>query len=146
MPIEALDHYNICTADLDRARRFYAEVVGLRDGERPPFGRPGAWMYLGDHAILHISTARVPDSSKHDAYDHVAFRASGLAATRAMLERLGIRNQSFAVPDRNQVQVFFRDPDGAEIELIFSGEEAAADIAAGVAVDATSGRDTSAKA
>jgi catechol 2,3-dioxygenase-like lactoylglutathione lyase family enzyme len=143
MPIQALDHYNICTADLERARRFYAEVVGLRDGDRPPFGRPGAWMYLGDHAILHISTSRVPDSSKRDAYDHVAFRASGLADTRATLDRLGIRHQSFAVPDRNMVQVFFRDPDGAEIELIFSGAEAAADISGGVAVDATSGRDTS---
>jgi catechol 2,3-dioxygenase-like lactoylglutathione lyase family enzyme len=142
MAIEALDHYNLCTADLDRARRFYADVLGLRDGERPPFGRPGAWMYLGEHPILHISTARVPDSSKRDAYDHVAFRASGLAATRATLDRLGIRNQSFAVPDRNQVQVFLRDPDGAEIELIFSGDEAAAEIAGGVAVDATSGRDT----
>ena len=120
MAIEALDHYNLCTADLDRARRFYADVLGLRDGERPPFGRPGAWMYLGEHPILHISTA----------------------ATRATLDRLGIRNQSFAVPDRNQVQVFLRDPDGAEIELIFSGDEAAAEIAGGVAVDATSGRDT----
>ena len=40
------------------------------------------------------------------------------------------------------VQVFFPDPDGAEIELIFYGDEAAADIAAGVGVDATAGRDT----
>lgn len=95
MPIEALDHYNICTADLDRARRFYSDAIGLRDGERPPFGRPG------------------------------------------------IHHQSFVVPDRNLVQVFFRDPDGAEIELIFSSGEAAAEIAAGrVAIDATGGRDT----
>jgi hypothetical protein len=100
-------------------------------------------MYLGGQAILHISTSRVPDSSKHDAFDHVAFRASGLAETRQTLDRMGIRHQSFVVPDRNQVQVFFRDPDGAEIELIFSGEEAATEIAAGsIAVDATSGRDT----
>jgi catechol 2,3-dioxygenase-like lactoylglutathione lyase family enzyme len=143
MPIEALDHYNICTSDLDRARRFYSDVVGLRDGERPPFGRPGAWMYLGTQAILHISTSRVPESSKRDAFDHVAFRASGLSATREKLDRLGIRHQSFEVPDRNLVQVFFRDPDGAEIELIFSGDEAAAEIAAGgIAADATLGRDT----
>jgi catechol 2,3-dioxygenase-like lactoylglutathione lyase family enzyme len=143
MPIEALDHYNICTADLERARRFYADVIGLRDGERPPFGRPGAWMYLGNQAILHISTARTPETHKSDAYDHVAFRASGLAATRATLDRLGIHHQSFVVPDRELVQVFFRDPDGAEIELVFSGAEAAAEIAAGTAaVDATLGRNT----
>jgi catechol 2,3-dioxygenase-like lactoylglutathione lyase family enzyme len=137
MPIEALDHYNLCTGDLERSRRFYAEVVGLRDGERPPFGRPGAWMYLGNHALLHISTSRVPDSAKHDAYDHVAFRASGLAATRARLQQLGIDAQQFVVPDRGLVQLFFRDPDGAEIELIFSGPEAAEAIAAGATGDAT---------
>jgi catechol 2,3-dioxygenase-like lactoylglutathione lyase family enzyme len=143
MPIDALDHYNVCTSDLERARRFYREVMGLRDGERPPFGRPGAWMYLGEQPILHLSTARVPDPTKREAFDHVAFRARGLADIRATLDRIGVRHQSFTVPDRNLVQVFFRDPDGAEIELIFSGEEAAAEIAAGnIATDATRGRDT----
>jgi len=142
MAIQGLDHYNICTADLERARRFYADVVGLRDGERPPFGRPGAWMYLGAQAILHISTSRVPAGSKSDAYDHVAFRASGLDATTAQLDQFGIRYQSFTVPDRALVQIFFRDPDGAEIELIFSGDEARAAIAAGVSGDATISRQT----
>ncbi|MBC7780149.1 MAG: VOC family protein [Proteobacteria bacterium] len=140
MPIVALDHYNICTADLAVARRFYTEVVGLHDGERPPFGRPGAWMYVGTQAILHISTARIPGTAKSDAFDHVAFRAEGLAQTRARLDDHGIRYQSFAVPDRELVQVFFRDPDGAEIELIFSGTEAAAAIAEGVTSDATLNR------
>ena len=42
MKISGLDHYNIATADLAKARKFYSEVVGFRDGERPPFGKPGA--------------------------------------------------------------------------------------------------------
>jgi len=142
MPIDALDHYNLCTADLERSRRFYAEVVGLRDGERPPFARPGAWMYLGGHPILHLSTSRTPSAVKADAYDHVAFRASDLAAMRERLSAANIRYQEFSVPDRELVQIFFRDPDGAEIELLFSGDEARAAIAAGMRADATVGRST----
>ena len=142
MPIEALDHYNICTSDLDRARRFYSDVVGLRDGERPPFGRPGAWMYLGEQAVVHISTSRTPASRKSDAFDHVAFRAQGLDETRARLRAHGVHFQEFAVPENDLHQVFFRDPDGTEIELIFSGDEARAAAAAGAAVDGTIGRNT----
>ena len=41
MTVLAFEHLNIATAGLDRARRFYAGVVGLRDGPRPPFSRPG---------------------------------------------------------------------------------------------------------
>jgi catechol 2,3-dioxygenase-like lactoylglutathione lyase family enzyme len=142
MPISALDHYNVVTSNLEVTRRFYSEVVGLRDGERPPFGRAGAWMYLGDHPILHISTGRAPTSRKSDAYDHVAFRAYDLEGTRTLLREKGIYFQEFGVPDRDLHQVFFRDPDGAEIELIFSGAEASAAAQAGATVDASMGRNT----
>jgi catechol 2,3-dioxygenase-like lactoylglutathione lyase family enzyme len=142
MPISALDHYNVVTSDLEITRRFYREVVGLHDGERPPFGRAGAWMYLDGHPILHISTGRAPTSRKSDAYDHVAFRAYDLKGTRALLREKGVHFQEFGVPDRNMHQVFFRDPDGAEIELIFSGAEARTAAEAGAAVDASMGRNT----
>ena len=142
MTVVAFEHLNITTADLDRARRFYAEVVGLRDGPRPPFSRQGAWMYLGEQAVVHISTGRAPVSRKSDAFDHVAFRAAGLEETRARLKLHDIYFEEFGVPQHNQHQVFFRDPDGTEIELIFGGEEARAAAAAGAAVDATRGRKT----
>jgi len=142
MPVSALDHYNVVTSDLEATRRFYREVVGLRDGERPPFGRAGAWMYLDGHPILHISTGRAPTSRQSDAYDHVAFRAHDLEGTRTLLREKNVHFQEFAVPDRNMHQVFFRDPDGAEIELIFTGAEARAAAEAGAAVDASMGRNT----
>jgi catechol 2,3-dioxygenase-like lactoylglutathione lyase family enzyme len=141
MRISGLDHYNIATADLDRARRFYTEVVGFRDGDRPPFGKPGAWMYLGDHALLHIGTTRMPATrGKSDSFDHVAFRAAGLDEIRARLREQKIYFEEFSVPARNLHQVFFRDPDGNEIELLFGGEEAAAAAAAGAKVDSSLGR------
>lgn len=142
MTITGFDHYNVNCTDLDRARRFYSQVVGLRDGERPPFASPGAWMYLGNQAVVHISTMRPPTTRKSDAYDHVAFRADGLEEFRARLRAHGVYFEEYAVPDRNLHQVFFRDPDGAEVEIVFTGEEARAAAAAGVKLDASRGRNT----
>ncbi len=36
MPIGFIGHVNIRCEDLEASRRFYVEVLGLRDGERPP--------------------------------------------------------------------------------------------------------------
>jgi catechol 2,3-dioxygenase-like lactoylglutathione lyase family enzyme len=141
MKITGLDHYNIATADLEKARSFYTKVVGFRDGERPPFGKPGAWMYMGDHAILHIGTVRVPKTKgKSDSYDHVAFRVSDIDEVRARLKQHNIYAEEFAVPARNMHQIFFRDPDGNEIELLFFGADAEKAKAEGARVDSTIGR------
>lgn len=142
MRIIAFEHINISTGDLLRARRFYADVPGLRDGPRPPFSRPGAWMYLGEQPVVHISTRRAPSTRSSDAFDHVAFRTEGLEKARAALRAKDIYFEEFGVPQNDQHQLFFRDPDGTEIELIFSGDEARAAAAAGAAVDATKGRNT----
>jgi catechol 2,3-dioxygenase-like lactoylglutathione lyase family enzyme len=142
MAISGFNHFNIATGDLERSRRFYSEVLGLRDGERPPFSRPGAWMYIGDQPVLHISTGRVARTQRSDAFDHVAFTATDLEGTRNTLRRHGIYFEEYAVPDRELHQIFFRDPDGVEIELQFSGADARAAIAGGVAVDSSRGRGT----
>ena len=140
MGIVGFAHGNVNATDLERTRRFYADVLNLRDGERPPFSRPGAWMYLGDQPIVHISTARKPETRSSDAFDHVAFRAEGLEQVRARLRERDIRFEEFGVPENDLHQIFFRDPDGTQIELIFAGAEAKAAAAAGAAVDATKGR------
>jgi catechol 2,3-dioxygenase-like lactoylglutathione lyase family enzyme len=142
MAISGFNHFNIATADLERARRFYSEVLGLRDGERPPFSQPGAWMYLGDQPILHISTGRAAKTQRSDAFDHVAFTASDIEGVRATLRKHGIYFEEYAVPDRELHQVFFRDPDGVEIELQFGGADARLAKARGVAVDSSRGRNT----
>ncbi len=142
MAISGFNHYNIATGDLDRARRFYGEVLGLKDGDRPPFSRPGAWMYIGDQPVLHISTGRVAKTQRSDAFDHVAFTAHDIEGTRSNLHKHGIYFEEYAVPDRELHQIFFRDPDGVEIELQFAGADARAAIAGGVAVDSSRGRKT----
>ena len=54
MAIKGLDHITVNVAELDASRRFYVDVLGLREGERPPFDSPGAWLYAGDRPIVHL--------------------------------------------------------------------------------------------
>ncbi|MCC6533731.1 MAG: VOC family protein [Burkholderiales bacterium] len=142
MPISAINHYNVMVSDLERSVEFYAEVLGLDPGDRPPFSTHGAWLYLGEQPILHLSTSRKATSQKSDAFDHIAFTASDVAAFRAKLAQRGVKFDEFAVPDRELHQLFFRDPDGVEIELQFAGEDARAARAAGAKVDSSRGRNT----
>ena len=82
--IDGLDHMTIVTADLAASRRFYAEVLGLVDGERPPFDVPGAWLYQGDRPIVHLVGRESGDAGGSTGpFDHLAFRASDLAGTVA---------------------------------------------------------------
>ena len=143
MPIMEFAHFNVSTSNLERTRKFYAEILGLKDGYRPPFSRPGAWMYLNDQPIVHISTARSPqpDVKKTDAFDHIALWTKDLNYFRKILTENNIKFVEFAVPENDQYQVFFNDPEGTEIELIFKGEEAReASQTSGAKVDASGGR------
>ena len=54
MNVTQLNHTAIPVADLERSRRFYQQVLGLRPIPRPPFDFPGAWFALGDGPELHL--------------------------------------------------------------------------------------------
>ena len=54
MTIQLLDHVNICTRDLDACMKFYSDILGFENGPRPELGVPGAWMYCGEQAVIHI--------------------------------------------------------------------------------------------
>lgn len=58
MTIQGLNHFTVLTEDLEATRRFYAEVLGLTEGERPPFGFPGAWFYCRGQPVLHVIAGR----------------------------------------------------------------------------------------
>jgi catechol 2,3-dioxygenase-like lactoylglutathione lyase family enzyme len=52
-----LHHVSLPVTDLDRARTFYGDVLGLEeDPHRPNFDFKGAWYNLGDRKI-HLIVA-----------------------------------------------------------------------------------------
>jgi len=45
MPLNALHHVTVKTADLEATRDFYRDILGLEVGFRPDLNFPGYWLY-----------------------------------------------------------------------------------------------------
>jgi len=122
----ALDHVNLRTADLEGLTAFYRRVLGLQAGPRPPFGFPGAWLYAGDRAVVHlVGTASPPAGPTQGSklrLEHFALRARGLKAFLAHLEREAVKAQVTPLPDGSAVQVNIWDPDGNHLHVDFQPE------------------------
>lgn len=119
--ITALDHATVLVRELDRSLAFYVGVLGLQVGARPAFDFPGAWLYAGRRAVLHLVGGRaVPPAG---VIDHAAFAATDLRRTVAALRAAGVPFRLLRLPDEGAWQLFCHDPDGARIELDFDAAE-----------------------
>ncbi len=125
MPVTTMNHFTILTDDVPRTVRFYADLLGLEDGPRPAFAFPGAWLYAGGSPILHVIGERPKSELRAGVIDHMAFTASGLAATVSKLKERSIDYDLRRLVGRGQWQLFFFDPNGARVELDFAAEEPA---------------------
>lgn len=120
-----LNHINIRATSLEETRDFYAAVLGLENGFRPPFPEPGYWMYAGDMPIVHISpmepgaTPRTDPRGMGTGLDHFAMWGSGLADQLAVLDKHGVDYSKRLAGGGRVIQVFFNDPNGVQIELGF---------------------------
>ena len=118
MTIEAIHHVNIRApaTDIAKLKGFYCEIVGLRDGWRPPFNSRGHWLYAGSQPVVHL--VEDDDASKTSGgVDHVAFRCTDLAPMIERLRNNGIGFELSQVPCLGDQQLLFRDPLGIGVEL-----------------------------
>jgi catechol 2,3-dioxygenase-like lactoylglutathione lyase family enzyme len=129
MPIRGLHHVNLrgSSGQIDKTRDFYCNVLGLREGPRPPFLSTGAWLYAGESPLVHL----VEDASAPQGIgttlgvDHIAFACQGLDELRLRLEAQGVTYSISHVPMTGEVQVNLRDPSGMKVELSFSPDDQA---------------------
>lgn len=117
MKISGIHHCSIKVTDMERAVRFYSEVLGLQEVEIPstftPAGIHVRWFVLGDEQI-HLMPADAPDqlSSRH-----FALHVDDARAAREQLQSHGVEFQETTViPGADRL--FIHDPDGNLIELI----------------------------
>ena len=123
--IHAMNHFTVLAEDLNTTTDFYVELLGLEPGPRPELGFPGAWLYAGGQPVLHIVAGRALPVERTGVIDHMAFSARGLAQTKARLDAAGLSYQlgRQAGSSTGLWQLFFRDPNGARVELDFEASE-----------------------
>ncbi len=135
MPLTSLNHYLIVSSNLERSRKFYESVLGMKLAERPDFGFPGYWLKLGDEICVHLASQKpnkIRDRyllKKHPrgtagsgSVDHIAFLARDPYEVRARMKRNKVKTHFRSFPDAKLFQLFLKDPDDVTIELNFLGE------------------------
>ena len=122
-----LDHATIVTADLDTARRFFVDVVGLTDGARPPFRIDGNWLYANGRPVIHLidATAQAQAGRAAPRIDHIAFRLASAGEWQALLGRLHTADVPYQLaevppmgPQRAELQLFVALAPGVVIEFV----------------------------
>ena len=127
MSVTSFDHVTIICADLAATRRFYADVLGMREVPRPAFTFPGMWFQIG-HVQIH-ATQESAEAGKAGWDDrggtivsrghHIAFRVDDVSAALEIARAHGIAVASELQqrPDGYR-QVYLYDPDGHVVELV----------------------------
>ena len=122
--ISGLNHYNLRSEAemMEILKIFYIEIVGLELGVRPPFQSNGYWLNVSGKDILHLSETKKNDSNPvniKNTFDHMAFTAEDKDKYIKILEKKEIKFHLRIVPEIGTEQIFFKDPAGNGIELIF---------------------------
>ena len=123
MTLTMLQHVNIMTDKLDETVAFYEDILGFENGDRPAFDFPGAWLYCGPEAVVHLIGVDEQEASGSGCIDHVAFAAEGFDRYAAFLDKKGYEHETRVVPGGRLRQIFVRDPNEVLIELNFRADE-----------------------
>ncbi len=110
-----LDHVTVIITDLERSRRFYADVLGLREVPPPPtFDFVVLWFEVGEGQYVHLLQKPQPEAISPR---HFAVRVVDAVAARDHCRALGIPiDETVRIP--NADRFFVRDPDGNRVEVI----------------------------
>ena len=123
MQLGTLDHVNVRTAKVQAMRAWYVRVLGMVDGDRPPFPFPGAWLYAGANPVVHLVGVDDEPLNADPKLEHFAFSAKGLKEFRAKLDAAGDKYDVRVVPKLGIVQFNLWDPDGNHIHVDFQPDE-----------------------
>jgi catechol 2,3-dioxygenase-like lactoylglutathione lyase family enzyme len=112
--VNQIDHVSVVIADVERSRRFYRDVLGLREIAKPrTFNFVVVWFDLGNQH-LHLLLKPQPDTISPR---HFALRVADTGTARIWFRGHGIPIEEAAlIPGADRF--FIHDPDGNRIEII----------------------------
>ena len=122
LEITSLHHVAVCVTDIERSKRFYGDVLGLKEIPRPPFPFGGAWYEMPDarqvHLIVHERPRTLRGTTEIDLRDgHLAMGVADFDSAVAHLRAAGV--ECVERPDNVTPwkQIYVTDPDGNVVEL-----------------------------
>jgi catechol 2,3-dioxygenase-like lactoylglutathione lyase family enzyme/uncharacterized protein YunC (DUF1805 family) len=124
--VKSLDHVTIVVKDLERSRRFYVDLLGMRQVARPAFSFDGLWFQAGKtqiHLILEFAGSGpagnlLPEKERSSRTQHFAFEVADAEAVVSFLRKFGAAILSGPKPRPDgYMQLFLTDPDGHVVEL-----------------------------
>jgi catechol 2,3-dioxygenase-like lactoylglutathione lyase family enzyme len=109
-----IDHCSVIITDLERGRRFYRDVLGLKEIHKPrTFDFVVLWFDLGN---MHIHLL-LKDQADTISPRHFALRVADATKARAYFREQGVEIQeTTSIPGADRF--FIHDPDGNRIEII----------------------------
>ena len=112
--VTQLDHVSVLITDVERSRRFYRDVLGLKEIAKPrTFDFVVVWFDLGNQHI-HLLLKDRPDVQSPR---HFALRVADVKAARTYFREHGVRTEE-TTPIPGADRFFIYDPDGNRIEVI----------------------------
>jgi glyoxylase I family protein len=119
--VRRLDHFGVDVADLDRAERFYTEVLGmtvemrLSDQRLLAYGDGNCALFLKpDREAGALDQIQNPLGKSHHAFE---VRWEDLEAARRLFEERGIPHHA-PIDWGDHLCCYFLDPDGNLLELV----------------------------
>ncbi len=114
LDVTQIDHCSVIITNVERSRRFYRDLLGLKEIPRPrTFDFVVLWFELGNHQ-LHLLLKDQPDTISPR---HFALRVADVAAARKYFAEKNVPMQETTlIPGADRFFIF--DPDGNRIEII----------------------------
>ena len=114
LQVTQIYHVSVLITDVERSRRFYRDLLGLKEIRKPrTFDFVALWFDLGNQQ-LHLLLKPQPDSVSPR---HFALRVRDVKQAREHFRRLGV-----AIAETTEIpgcdRFFISDPDANRIEVI----------------------------
>jgi catechol 2,3-dioxygenase-like lactoylglutathione lyase family enzyme len=110
--IRSLDFVGIPSQDADRSRRFYGEVLGLRQDDHAQYE-----FWVGETCLGIWEPERTGRPFAPQKNAHLALHVDDVAAARAELEAKGVTFTGDVFDTGVCHMAFFTDPDGNDLML-----------------------------
>jgi catechol-2,3-dioxygenase len=119
--LQFIHHYSLGVREVIKSADFYQNFLGFRQIPRPELGFPGIWLKLAT-VQLHLIQRddEYPDLQGVPWAMHTAFQTASLKDLDQMEQKLiqkDIQYRRVVQNDSGIHQIFFKDPDGYNIEF-----------------------------